>query len=315
MFTNDYYEELVDKYALQSQEFENFTLSQKLEQVRDYLKNEIYIQYKLQEGAVKMRNEITDKKRLQELNLVIKQSNKKIESLNLELHDLANFIVVSQSESTALDSMLSTPNNNNNNNTNHAFDYHHHNNNNNNNHHQQQQYPFQSYGNDSPEHISYSNGSSGRPSAEGTNHHQQQQQSSNGFNNNYNNNTLTNNSTTMNNFNSTNSNQLEEQRLSAHEQRIKTLNRQLEIETKIKIGAENLLQTFSKVPKKDKICEEAKDMLKDAKLKIEYIRMQLNKINNQFNEQSSLNGQLRNGEDSLCKLFLLFSVAFLLMIS
>ena len=115
---------------------------------------------------------------------------------------------------------------------------------------------------------------------------------------------MTNNTTS--NFNGTN--QLEEQRLSAHEQRIKTLNRQLEIETKIKIGAENLLQMFSKVPKKDKICEEAKDMLKDAKLKIEYIRMQLNKINNQFNEQSSLNGQLRNGEDSLCKLLKLISL-------
>jgi hypothetical protein len=68
------------------------------------------------------------------------------------------------------------------------------------------------------------------------------------------------------------------------EQRVKLLNRQLEIEMKIKAGAENMLNSFSNGPKKDKkLCDEAHAMLKDAKLKIEYIRMQLNRSNHQEN--------------------------------
>ncbi len=88
-------------------------------------------------------------------------------------------------------------------------------------------------------------------------------------------------------------------RLTPHEQRIKALNRQLEIEMKIKVGAENMLQSFSQGPKKDKkLCDEAQAMLKDAKLKIEYIRMQLNKLNNQ--EQVSMYGHHKNSEENIC---------------
>ena len=43
-----------------------------------------------------------------------------------------------------------------------------------------------------------------------------------------------------------------------------------------------MLQLFSNSPKKDKkLCEEALAMLKDAKLKIDYIKMQLNKTTDQ----------------------------------
>ncbi len=86
----------------------------------------------------------------------------------------------------------------------------------------------------------------------------------------------------------------DEERLNPSQQRIKLLNRQLEIELKIKVGAENMLQSFSNGPKKDKkLCEEAQAMLKDAKLKIEYIKMQLNKANH--------NDATNRGEDSICK--------------
>ena len=74
------------------------------------------------------------------------------------------------------------------------------------------------------------------------------------------------------------------------------MNRQLEIELKIKVGAENMLQSFSNGPKKDKkLCEEAQAMLKDAKLKIEYIKMQLNKTNH--------TEATNRGEDHICKIF------------
>ena len=75
-----------------------------MEEVRNFLKNEIYKQYKLQEGAEKMRVATTDKKGLNSLNLVIKESNMKIAALNEELQDLNSFIVITQSETSVFDS-------------------------------------------------------------------------------------------------------------------------------------------------------------------------------------------------------------------
>jgi hypothetical protein len=92
-----------------------------------------------------------------------------------------------------------------------------------------------------------------------------------------------------------------------YEQRKLALTRQLEIEIKIKSGAENMLQTFSQGPKKDKkLCDDANSMLKDAKLKIEYIKMQLNKINNLINEgnTTSLYGiHNRTSEENICNFY------------
>lgn len=99
--------------------------------------------------------------------------------------------------------------------------------------------------------------------------------------------------------------------LNIYEQRIKALNRQLEIEMKIKTGAENMLQTFSQGPKKDKkLCEDAQAMLKDAKLKIDYIKMQLNKNQNLYNESISSSNH-RSQEETLCELdFVIFKIFY-----
>lgn len=110
---------------------------------------------------------------------------------------------------------------------------------------------------------------------------------------------------------STTTNNGENERTSLYEQRIRALNKQLEIEMKIRAGAENMLHTFTQGPKKDKkLSEDAQAMLKDAKLKIEYIKMQLNKVNNQFNNEtssSSLFGQhYRSMEENLCNLRFLY---------
>jgi hypothetical protein len=72
---------------------------------------------------------------------------------------------------------------------------------------------------------------------------------------------------------------------------------------KIKVGAENMLQSFSQslVKKDKKLCEDAQAMLKDAKLKIEYIRMQLSKLNNQ-SDHASAYGLHRNSGETICKL-------------
>jgi protein kinase N len=244
VFTNDYFEELVEKYSLpfDPNDLEQLNLNQKLEEIKQFLKNEIFKQYKLQEGADKMRCAATagsngsnnsDKKLLSNLSKVITESNMKIDELNQELLDLNSFIVITQSESSVitLDSI----------NTNNECD--------------------------SPELGSFSNGSSGRPSAENASNVQQYRISGVSMHE------------------------------TPHEQRIRMLNRQLEIEQKIKVGAENMLHSFSQGLKKDKkLSEDASAMLKDAKLKIEYIKMQLNKVNSQYNEtiSSSMYGQHKN---------------------
>lgn len=110
VFTNDYFEELVDKYSLpyETNDIEQLNLNQKLEEIRNFLRNEIYKQYKLQEGAEKMRSASTDKKLLNNINNMIKESNNKIDELNQELLDLNSFIVITQSESSVvLDSLNS----------------------------------------------------------------------------------------------------------------------------------------------------------------------------------------------------------------
>ena len=98
VFTNDYFEELVEKYSLPN-ELDSLPLNQKLEEVRNYLKNEIYKQYKLQEGAEKLKCATTDRKSITNCNNVLKESNLKINLLKQELKDLNSFIVISQSES------------------------------------------------------------------------------------------------------------------------------------------------------------------------------------------------------------------------
>jgi hypothetical protein len=241
VFTNDYFDDLCEKYTMQfdTNDLDQLNLQQKLEEIKNFLRNELKKQYKLQEGAEKMRmaTQAADKKRLNNLNTVIKETNLKIDELNQELLDLNSFMVITQSE-TSVDS----------------------------------------FNNDeSPERNSNSSNSSGRPSAE----------NSTTVNNSVNLNFNNGNGYHHNNNNTSNINGhdagTESMRLTPHEQRLKALNRQLEIEMKIKVGAENMLQSFSQglVKKDKKLCEDAQAMLKDAKLKIEYIRMNLNKLNNQ----------------------------------
>ena len=80
-------------------ELDNLPLNQKLEEVKNYLKNEIYKQYKFQEGAEKLKCATSDRKSIGNLNNMLKESNMKINSLTQELKDLNSFIVISQSES------------------------------------------------------------------------------------------------------------------------------------------------------------------------------------------------------------------------
>ncbi|CAF0971463.1 unnamed protein product [Didymodactylos carnosus] len=64
------------------------------------------------------------------------------------------------------------------------------------------------------------------------------------------------------------------------QQRINWLKKQLEIELKVKAGAETLLNTYNGQRKESsrKMCDEAQILLKDAKAKAEYIRLQIKRL-------------------------------------
>ncbi|KAJ1171179.1 hypothetical protein NDU88_003049 [Pleurodeles waltl] len=63
---------------------------------------------------------------------------------------------------------------------------------------------------------------------------------------------------------------------STNKGRLMALKKQLDIESKVKQGAENMIQTYSNGPSKDrKLLATAQQMLQDSKTKIEVIRMQI----------------------------------------
>ncbi|KAJ8378532.1 hypothetical protein AAFF_G00239150 [Aldrovandia affinis] len=74
---------------------------------------------------------------------------------------------------------------------------------------------------------------------------------------------------------------------SAHQDRITALERQLNIEVKVKQGAENMIPIYANGSTKDKkMLQTAQQMLQDSKTKIDIIRMQIRKAK-QANEQQS----------------------------
>ncbi|KAH8019015.1 hypothetical protein HPB51_015641 [Rhipicephalus microplus] len=67
--------------------------------------------------------------------------------------------------------------------------------------------------------------------------------------------------------------------LSTTDQRLHSLEKQLNIELKVRQGAENMLQMYSSGPSKDrKMLAEAQQMEEDSKAKIDYIRMMMARL-------------------------------------
>ena len=60
--------------------------------------------------------------------------------------------------------------------------------------------------------------------------------------------------------------------------RLQSLEKQLAIESKVKQGAENMIQMYSSGKENRKLLQEAQQMLTDAKAKIEYIRMMIVRV-------------------------------------
>ncbi|XP_059483391.1 serine/threonine-protein kinase N isoform X3 [Neocloeon triangulifer] len=75
--------------------------------------------------------------------------------------------------------------------------------------------------------------------------------------------------------------------------RLVPLERQLNIELKVKQGAENMIESFSKGNKDKKMLAEAQQMLADSKAKIEYLKMRMAKLKQ---SSRSSDGCSNNGE-------------------
>lgn len=87
----------------------------------------------------------------------------------------------------------------------------------------------------------------------------------------------------------------EMEQMSVTEQRIFHLQRQLDIETKVRAGAENMLSQFSAAGGKDKkLLSEAEELLLDSKAKIEYLRMRILKTKLQNNTQQNAENLEKN---------------------
>lgn len=90
--------------------------------------------------------------------------------------------------------------------------------------------------------------------------------------------------------------------LSTLDQRLQSLEKQLNIELKVKQGAENMIQMYSTGSSKDrKLLGEAQQMLADSKAKIEYIKMRIFKVkqNLEASDETHGNGDSTNRELNL----------------
>ncbi|XP_078604657.1 serine/threonine-protein kinase N2-like isoform X9 [Branchiostoma floridae x Branchiostoma japonicum] len=91
------------------QDVSDSDIQQKLEYLREHIKNDIKKEYKIKEGAEKVRKVTTDKKSLANVDSIVKKSNKKIQELHEQLQELNAHIVVSQSASESADLTDSEP--------------------------------------------------------------------------------------------------------------------------------------------------------------------------------------------------------------
>uniref|UniRef100_UPI00398F53D0 serine/threonine-protein kinase N2 n=1 Tax=Pristiophorus japonicus TaxID=55135 RepID=UPI00398F53D0 len=165
----------------QSSDFSDTSCQQKLDEAKEQIKREIRKELKIKEGAENLRKVTTDKKNLSNVEHVLKNSNRKLETLHEQLQDLNAHIVVKD-----------------------------------------------------PEELQDAPQSPGALSREA--------------------------------------------RSTANKNRIVALEKQLNIEMKVKQGAENMIQMYSNGPVKDrKMLATAQQMLQDSKTKIEVIRMQVRK--------------------------------------
>lgn len=80
--------------------------------------------------------------------------------------------------------------------------------------------------------------------------------------------------------------------------RLMSLEKQLNIELKVKQGAENMIQSLTSGHRDKKLLQEAQQMLDDSRAKIEFLRMRIMKVRQARHQQQHARGDapLPNGE-------------------
>ncbi|KAJ8912963.1 hypothetical protein NQ315_000019, partial [Exocentrus adspersus] len=195
--------ELSHKYGLSTDNLSEAQLPNKLEELKDIIKKEIRKELKIKEGAEKLRGVSTDRKSLNHVATIVKNSNWKLTELKNELSELESQIILSQGQTT----------------------------------------PNTSICDDSRISLGSQN------------------------------------------YDKSNS---------CYYNRIDSLEKQLNIELKVKQGAENMIQSI--IGKDKKLLIEAQQMLQDSKKKIEYLKMKITKL--KHDSGSKPRGLLNDNSDN-----------------
>lgn len=82
----------------QSSDFSDTSVQQKLDEEKEKIKREIRKELKIKEGAENLRKATTDRKNLSNVENLLKNSNRKLETLHYHLQDLNAHIVVKDPE-------------------------------------------------------------------------------------------------------------------------------------------------------------------------------------------------------------------------
>ncbi|KAK3511134.1 hypothetical protein QTP70_032089, partial [Hemibagrus guttatus] len=177
----------------QGSDFSDASVQQRLDEERERIRREIRKELKIKEGAENLRRATTDKRNAQQVDSQLRTSNRRLQSLQVQLQELDAYIVVKGTDEARDDV----------------------------------------------------------PRSPGT-----------------------------------------ESRVSAYQERIAALERQLNIELKVKQGAENMIPIYANGSTKDKkMLQTAQQMLQDSKTKIDIIRMQIRKAVQAYEHNEDIQGK------------------------
>lgn len=93
--------ELSHKYGLSTENLSDALLPCKLEELKEIVRKEIRKELKIKEGAEKLSRVATDRKSLNHVATIVKNSNSKLAELKYELSELESQIILSQGQGQA----------------------------------------------------------------------------------------------------------------------------------------------------------------------------------------------------------------------
>lgn len=241
--------EISVKYGLNI-DFSDNDLQSRLEEIKKQVKEEIRKELKIKEGAENLKRVTTDKKSLSNVNSMVKQSNNKLQELQQDLQELDAHILVTHEASKPVFKGHQQQQFANRGNAGHAYNQ-----------------PVVNVSNSNQAYHHYrhqpSIGSVDEGSFDRSSMDREDTASSVGGDSN---------DTQPSSLSSV------QQQPSAVQLRLQSLEKQLAIESKVKQGAENMIQMYSSGKENRKLLQEAQQMLTDAKAKIEYIRMMIVRV-------------------------------------